>query len=257
VGDFRLGDEAGRPFLRLSGGRHLLDYGGLLRVTQRISLPSGAVTLQARVRASEDAGLHAELAEKHLLYQEARSHKAVAIKGKPGEWQMVQIKLDALASGAGGDWWAPRLITFAIAETASGKELDVGELQLLDATGRSLLSNGDFSQGLARWYFTSDRHHLPWHAKSLPLHLQFEQGWIGLWIWGAVVVAALWRVSLGRARAHALAPAVAASLVGFLMVGLFDSLVDAPRIAFLFYSVLLLGLCLRALPAGVASGARQ
>lgn len=257
VGEFRLGEEAGRPFLRLSGGRHLLDYGGLLRVTQRIAVPSGAVIVQARVRAAEDAGLHAELAEKHLLYQEARSHKTVTVKGKPGEWQTVQIKLDALPSSAGGDWWAPRLITFAIAETVSGKELDVAELSLLEASGRMLLANGDFSQGLARWYFTSDRHHLPWHAKSLPLHLQFEQGWLGLWIWTALVAAALWRVSLGRARSHALAPAVAASIVGFLMVGLFDSLVDAPRIAFLFYSVLLLGLCLRALPPGVSTDTRQ
>lgn len=257
VGDYRLGDEAGRPFLRLSGGRHLLDYGGMLRVTQRIALPEGAVTLQARVRAADEAGLHAELAEKHLLYQEARSHKAVVVKGKPGEWQTVQIKLEPLPRGAGGNWWAPRLINFSIAETASGKELDVGELQLIDASGRNLLANGDFSGGLARWYFTSDRHHLPWHAKSLPLHLQFEQGWIGLFIWSALVAAALWRVSLGRARAHALAPAIAASIVGFLTVGLFDSLVDAPRIAFLFYSVLLLGLCLRALPPGVAQDSRQ
>lgn len=257
VGDFRLGDEAGRPFLRLSGGRHLLDYGGMLRVTQRIAVPSGPLTLQARVRAGEAAGLFAEVAEKHLLYQEGRSHKALHVKGKPGEWQTVQLKLDALPRGAGGDWWAPRLITFAIAETVAGKELDVGELQLIDASGRNLLANGDFSAGLARWYFTSDRHHLPWHAKSLPLHLQFEQGWVGLWIWAALVAAALWRVSLGRARAHALAPAVAASLVGFLMVGLFDSLLDAPRISFMFYSVLLLGLCLRALPPGVVQDSRQ
>ncbi|MDM4768098.1 hypothetical protein [Pelomonas sp. SE-A7] len=257
VGDYRLSDDGGKPLLRLSGGRHGLDSGRLLRVSQRLAAPSGALVLQARVRANADAGLRAELGEKHLLYHGAVSEGEVEIKGRPGEWQSLQIKLKPLPPGVGGDWWAPRLVTLSIAETHSGRELDVTDLQLLDAGGRPLLANGDFSKGLAYWYFTSDRHHLPWHAKSLPLHIQFEQGWVGLWLWTALVVAALWRVSLGRARAHPLAPAVAASIVGFLTVGLFDSLIDAPRLGFLFYSVLLLGLTLRALSPGVAADSRQ
>jgi hypothetical protein len=38
------------------------------------------------------------------------------------------------------------------------------------------------------------------------------------------------------------APFVAASIVGFMVVGVFDSLLDAPRVAFLFYLLALWGL---------------
>ncbi|MDP1532160.1 MAG: hypothetical protein Q8L92_01115, partial [Rubrivivax sp.] len=51
-------------------------------------------------------------------------------------------------------------------------------------------------------------------------------------------------VVVGRARDHALAPALAAALVGFLVVGLFDSLLDAPRVAFLFQLLALVALSL-------------
>ena len=56
----------------------------------------------------------------------------------------------------------------------------------------------------------------------------------------------LLRVTLGPGRHHPLAPAIAGGLVGLVTVGLFDSLLDMPRLAFLFYFMLLLGLTLRA-----------
>jgi hypothetical protein len=62
----------------------------------------------------------------------------------------------------------------------------------------------------------------------------------------ALLVLTLWRLTAGHARDHPLAPATAAALVGFLVVGLFDSLLDMPRVAFAFY--LLLGAAL-VLPA--------
>ena len=38
---------------------------------------------------------------------------------------------------------------------------------------------------------------------------------------------------------------VGAALAGFLIVGMFDSLLDVPRVAFLFYLLLVWGLALR------------
>ena len=60
----------------------------------------------------------------------------------------------------------------------------------------------------------------------------------------AVLCAAFgaWLASL-----HPLAPAIAGSLAGFVMVGLFDSLVDVPRDAFVFYFLLLQALTLHGL----------
>jgi hypothetical protein len=66
----------------------------------------------------------------------------------------------------------------------------------------------------------------------------------------------VWRLSLGGARDHALAPAIAGSIVGFAAVGLFDSLLDVPRVAFVFYSLLLIGLTLRASGPSAVGAAR-
>jgi hypothetical protein len=122
-----------------------------------------------------------------------------------------------------------------------------------DAQGRPLLVNGDFNREMAHWFFSSDRHHLPWHIKNAALHVLFEQGLIGLTLLGSAYVLALLRLSFGRGRDHPLAPAIVAALIGFGTVGAFDSLLDAPRIGFIFFMLLLLGLGLRALPGeGVA-----
>jgi hypothetical protein len=115
---------------------------------------------------------------------------------------------------------------------------------LLDASGQQLLLNGDFSAGLSGWFFSSDRHHLPWHIKSLPLHVLFDQGVFGLIIHALLAIGALWRVTVGSGRGHPLAPPLAAGLVGLLVIGLFDSVIDAPRIAFVYYLLLLVALTL-------------
>jgi tellurite resistance protein TehA-like permease len=106
---------------------------------------------------------------------------------------------------------------------------------------------------MVHWFFSSDRHHLPWHMKNAALHVLFEQGLLGLALLGSAVALVLARLSFGRGRDHPLAPAIVAALIGFATVGAFDSLLDAPRIGFIFFTLLLLGLGLRALPGeGVA-----
>ena len=60
-----------------------------------------------------------------------------------------------------------------------------------------------------------------------------------------LVIASLVRTAVGPARRHPDAPFVAAAVLGFLAVGAFDSLLDVPRVAFVFYLVLLTGLLLR------------
>jgi O-antigen ligase len=125
--------------------------------------------------------------------------------------------------------------------------VDVREISLHDADGRELLSNRRFEQGGARWFFSSDRNHMPWHAKNLAVHLLFEQGYLGLAAMGLLAGLAWWRVALGRARQHPLAPALAAALLGFGVVGTVDSLLDVPRLAMLFW--LLCGVALSLKPA--------
>lgn len=259
IGDYRLredGAEAGAErYLALSAGQHLLGHGEVFRISQRIDAPApGPLTLRLVSRTAANARLMTEVCEKNLLYPENCAGKTVLLKQdeEGGGWQTQEFKLGSVPA-LGGDWWAPRFVTFSMALDTRGARVDIAHVALRDAQGRQLLSNGDFNREMAHWFFSSDRHHLPWHLKNAALHVLFEQGLLGLTLLGGAYALALLRLSFGRGRDHPLAPAIVAALIGFGVVGAFDSLLDAPRIGFVFFMLLLLGLGLRALPGeGVA-----
>ena len=144
----------------------------------------------------------------------------------------------------GGSVWLPRPVVFSFGLLSRGGRVEIDDLELLDAAGHTMLHNGSFGEGMARWYFTSDHHHMPWHLKSLPVHVLFDQGWTGAVLLAALTLAAFWRVGFGSARHHALAPVLAGSMTAFLVVGLIDSLLDMPRLTWLFYVLLLVMLLL-------------
>jgi len=243
-GDYRLKHDKGNSYLRLTGGLHLNGWGEIFRVTQRVSEPGTPARASAQVRTAMDIALSFEVCEKHLLYSEHCLTKAVDVKAAPGKWQSVNAELrgDDVSRGA---WYAPRLLAFSVAMQKQGGMADLDQLTLSGPDGRNLLANGDFSEEMAHWFFSSDKFHMPWHMKNMFMHVLFDQGVLGLVLWVLLVGGALVHLGVGRAKAHPLAPAVAASLAGFVTVGLFDSLLDVPRLATLFYFLALIGLTLR------------
>lgn len=271
IGDYRLRTDDAESYLALAAGKHLLGHGEQLRISQRIAAPvPGPVTIQVTSRTAADAQLMMQVCEKNLIYPDNCSTLQVMLKplrhdGAPAEggagapaaagmggWQTSQFKLGPVPA-LGGDWWAPRFVTFSMALDTRGSRVDISRIAMQDAQGRQLLSNGDFNREMAHWFFSSDRHHLPWHIKNAALHVLFEQGLVGLALLGGAYLLAIVRLSVGRGRDHPLAPAIVAALIGFGVVGAFDSLLDAPRVGFVFFTLLLLGLGLRALPGeGVA-----
>ncbi len=253
VGDYRLAQEDGTHHLVLSAGKHTLGWGELFRVSQRMDPFTGPVTVRLAARSAEAAALHLEICRKHLLYDDGGcTIGKVPVKALPGQWQALEVKLPGRGL-AHGDFFAPRFITFSIAVDRSGRRVELDTLRATDQAGRELFVNGDFERGMAHWFFSSDRHHMPWHMKNMLLHLLFEQGIVGLALFSALLLAALWRVTVGKARDHTLAPALAGSILGFLTIGLFDSLLDVPRVSFLFYLLMATALFL---PPGAPSPRR-
>jgi hypothetical protein len=243
-GSHTLGFDAGNPYLKLGAPRHVLGFGELYRVSQRVS-PGLAAPLQlaVRLRAPEqDARLAVEVCRKHLLYDGGCTTAGIRVP-QGSAWNTYQLMLSPgrLGVPAAG---LPRLTVFSIANDSRAL-LEVDELSLIDARGREMLGNGHFEQGADHWFFSSDRHHLPWHAKNLWLHFFVEQGWLGLVAFSLLCVAAASRLMLGRASAHSLAPPLLAGLTAFFIVGAFDSLVDAPRLAMLAYLLMFAALGLR------------
>lgn len=243
-GSYRLGSEDGIRHLVLSGPTYSISFGDAFRVSQRVPARQGAYTVSVEARVTQDVTLHVEICEKHLLYSEGCAISRVTVKASGREWQKLVLPLDGSAL-TGGPWYAPRLAFFSLTLETSSRLIEIRSVAVIGPDGRDLIANGDFGNGMARWFFTSDRYHLPWHIKNLALNVLFDQGVVGLALFAALVVIGLWRLIVGRARGHPLAPFVAASLTGFLVVGAFDSLLDAPRAAFLFYLLLLVSLALR------------
>lgn len=241
-GSYRLERETDNTFLALSGPRYQIGYGEVLRIGQRIAapLPAGRYTLEFDARTAAKVQLQFGLCSKHLIYPEACAGKQTVFSGAEG-WQHRTLEFDSRGH-SGGAWYAPQFIVFTVAiETMAGRA-DIDNLALTGPNGLSLIANGRFDDDMARWFFTSDRHHMPWHMKSMFLHVLFEHGALGLALFMALVAAALLRSLAGQRAHHPCAPALVAAITGFLVVGLFDSLLDAPRVGFLFFLVVLLAI---------------
>ncbi|MES2716922.1 MAG: hypothetical protein V4795_14225 [Pseudomonadota bacterium] len=227
-GDIRLVAGEGGPAMRLVAGNHVLGHGELLRLSQRIGLPPATgLKVELQLRSAAPVQLRVELCNKHLLYDGiCRSAAMVSQPGNSG-WQTLQ---QALPDAELAPDMVPRLRVFSVASETAAQPLDLRRITLTDASGRQWLHNSDFSAGAARWFSTSDRNHLPWHAKNMAVHLVVEQGLLGLLALLALTVGALAAV-LGPLRRHPLAPVLAAAIVGCWVVGSVDSVLDLPRVA--------------------------
>lgn len=237
-GTYQIVREGEGSWLLLVGARHPMSFGDVFRISQRLDFAAaGPFEVALKIRAKTDVSIHAEVCEKHLLYVAGCAIGRAAAKAGEG-WQAASIKLTGPLLG-GGPWYAPRIKMFSLAIANQSGAAEIDEITLTGPGGESLLTNGDFSNDMHRWFFSSDRDHMPWHAKNILVNVLFDQGYVGLLLFLLLTVGALWRLNLGRARQHELAPYLSASIIGFLVVGIFDSLIDVPRLALMFYILVL------------------
>lgn len=242
-GTYQIVQEGEDSWVSLVGARHPMSFGDVFRISQRLDFDAaGPFQVTLKIRAKRDVGIHAEVCEKHLLYVAGCAIGSAAVKAGEG-WQVARISLAGPLLN-GGPWYAPRIKMFSLAIGNQSGAAEIGDVTLTDHIGEQLLANGDFSNNMQRWFFSSDRDHMPWHAKNIVVHMLFEQGYVGCTLFLMLSSIALWRLNLGRARRHNLAPYLSAGIIGFLVIGMFDSLLDVPRLAFLYYLLLLLSLSL-------------
>lgn len=246
-GDMRPVLADGQPAMRIATSKQDMRWGRLLRLSQRIQRPLGQLTARITLRTPDRPPLHLDVCIKHLLYDDGCQAAQLQVLSKgvaPGAWQTVSLPLSAKPLPLDA-WYAPRFTVFSLSAESATQPIEVREISIRDASGRELLDNRSFERGGARWFFSSDRNHMPWHAKNMAVHLLIEQGYLGLAALALLSVAALTRLTLGRARRYPLAPAVAGALLGFWVVGAVDSLLDMPRVATLFLLLTAVGLSLR------------
>ena len=222
--------EGGNVFLRLGGGETL--YFEQVVPVQ----PEHDYRLLLDVRTSaKSAALTIPVCEKALLYSFTCAWNTLRFSGGNGQWQHREIRVRTDRFGPPGSL-LQRPVKLSMFNQDRTTLIDVDNVALFDESGRDLVRNGDFSKGMQGWFFSTDSH-LAWHAKNLFVHVLFEQGWLGLSAFVAVLVVAGLTL-LRRAGRDAMALTLILSLSSFLIVGLIDSLIDEPRLDFLFFLLL-------------------
>jgi hypothetical protein len=244
-GDMHLRRDDHSSYASIGAPRHPQGGEEVFRMTQRVSGNDIALPAKLRfsARAKEPAQIGVELCRKHLIYPDACVATYIAVPGDE-QWHTREWTVPA-AQLAAGPWYAIRPLTFAI--SAQGTQpFDATGFSLVDATGQERLDNGDFEQAGYRWFSASDRQHLPWHAKNVFLHMLVENGAIGVVALALAFVVAAVRLVTWPANLHPYAAPLLASLAGFLVAGMFDSIIDAPRVAMMLFLWLGIALGLQA-----------
>ena len=239
-------EQSEQQFATLYGPKTQAKLGGVFELTQRVALTEpDAYRVQLDVRVSQATHIELYLCERHLLYdracQAAFLHIAPAKGDKPFAWQHKTVVLEGQPFGP-ERWFAPRLKMFSISVVDAGVHADVDNIVLTGSSPQNLLVNGDFSTSLSRWFPAAQSYFLPWHIDNLLLEVLVERGGLGLLACLMLLGYALWQLVLGRARWHTLAPYLVASLVAVMLVGLVSSVMDVPRVAFLFFLLIFLSI---------------
>ena len=237
-GSYQLGREHEEGFLRLSGSR--FDGGGeSLHYGQRISVnPNQTYSLEFMARTHFEGELaQVSLCAKYLIYFYGACQVFSQAIVPDGQWHEYRAAMPSGNLGAGA-WYARPTIQLSLSSERGAGYFDITRVRLSGADGNNLISNDDFSHGWARWFFTSDHYHLPWHAKSLLLNLYFDQGFFGVFAFMMLFGAGVIRAFTMAVRGQYEGSVFLASFAGFAIVGLFDSILDFPRLALLFYLLL-------------------
>lgn len=224
--------ERQNTFLRIKAGSPLY-WGQWIKVR-----PGQSYVLSLDLRSVERKGeLNVPICEKQLQ----KSYRCQWLQFRAngvGRWEHFEKRFNMGEVGGDIGRIAGRLsrrpVELALYSPGHGNILDVDNVQLIDESGSSLISNGDFSRGHDRWFFTVDDL-MPWQSSNHWGQIFFEQGWFGLLAFNLFIACVLIQSFLQIRRGDLFSAAVVSGGIGFLAVGLFGSLFDTPRMATLFY----------------------
>ncbi|HEY5799715.1 MAG TPA: O-antigen ligase family protein [Burkholderiaceae bacterium] len=223
---YRFKRDAGNTYLELTPGSPLY-FEQVVPVQRPLRY---RIAFRARSTGS-DAALGLPICEKWLLYSRHCVGGRVKIGDTRGRWKDYVLDLPTARLPA-RPWYASPPVKFALFN-AGGSALDIDNVSITGGR-QELVRNGGFEAALDHWFFTTDRFEA-WHFENTWLQLYFEQGLIGVALFGLLLVA-VWRSARIHLRdADYPLPPIAAALCGFLALGMLDSLFDFPRLSLLFY----------------------
>ncbi|MCB2006561.1 MAG: VanZ family protein [Rhodoferax sp.] len=213
--------ESGNTFLRVGNGATLY----VEQIVPVIPRETYTVKLRARGRG-QDSTVHVLLCDRTLLQGYGCQSATFSWTGEPDVWKSFEATLNAGTVGEN----PLRTSKLSLQNASRTASVDLDNIALLDQGGVDRLENGDFQSGADRWHFSSPFNHLPWHIKNVWLEVLFNQGWVGLLLFSALIASTTIRLSRRLLHGDVTATALLTSLLGLLVVGAFDSILDAPRL---------------------------
>ncbi len=209
---------------------------------QKITLPdTGSLHLTLRARAADDrTNLGVLLCDKVLLYSDHCRGIDIALHD-PNQWINIETIIPTNDLGRRAlSGLLRRPVELALFGPV-GHRIDIRDITLTNDTGQPELVNGDFTHSLDRWIFTDDSH-VAWRMLNQYLMLFFETGIIGLAAFIALAGLAFAGGIRAVQRGHPIGAPVAGAIAGFMVSGLFDNVLEAPRLATLFFVICCCGL---------------
>ncbi|WP_374584660.1 hypothetical protein [Pseudoduganella sp.] len=243
-GTFTYAEEPRNSYLLLSAAQYAIGYGEVLRMLQHVDVEPGKryiFSMDIR-RNSADARPSAMVCERWLIYPQLCS----VVPLRPGPlaagWQTLTAELPVRAARS-GSWGAP--LVLEVSNSSHKAPLEVDNISLREAdSGRELVRNGGFTDANNYWFFSSDRNHMPWHVKNFAVNQLFELGWVGVAATAFLLLAVAAPLIARGLGGDSFATVSLAALVGCMMVGLFDTITDVPRLSTLFLLLAMAG-CLK------------
>ena len=241
---FSYRQEDNNLFLRLGTPQYAIGYGEVLRMLQHVDIkPGSGYRFSVDVRRPAGNGeLGAAICERWLLYPENCVNVPVRLVPADNAWHHYEVPIE---SGHLGGRLSLLHVPIQLEISAWGKNtyVDVDNVSLQEfATGAELVRNGSFSNANDYWFFSSDRNHFPWHVKNFFVNMVFEQGWVGLCVLALFLLYVLGELFMRGLHRDRTAAVFLASLTGCLLIGMFDSIFDVPRLTLLFFLIALAGL---------------
>jgi glycopeptide antibiotics resistance protein len=240
--NFVIAQDGGYRFLSLVTGSPT--YFGQKVVIE----PDRQYQLFVALRSADGKGnLGVMLCEKLLLYS-VNCRETTFGSRSPGVWEDFGTVVSTKGLDDAGLGWFRRPVELAFFNPVSGTSIEVGHVRMLDPEGHNIVLNDNFSRGTEHWYFSDDEHRV-WRMKNQYLMSLFEGGAPGLAAFVLLAVTALVGAARAIGRGERLGAVIAGSLAAFLCSSAFDYLLEAPRLAALFYMIAFSGLMMMQPPA--------
>ena len=258
VGGFSYEKENDNTYIAFAGSPDV-------KLSQRIRLiPNSTYYLALNVKTADPAALlQIRICHRQLIQPSEwnptcwTAHEMV--KDTHQQWQHLNYKVDSKQLGSLNYYLnAPLVITFENRREYGFNErkqtlLDIDNLSLTNENGEEIIKNGDFEKGIDHWYAFYDFNHLPWHIKNFWVSVYFDSGLMG--VMSLVLLLAYSMINMLKRAVNQdyFSKTCLLSIMGFLCVGGFGTLIDGPRVSFLFYFTILINL----FPAVVNSSTRR